>query len=152
MSEDDDSKFLRLAIVFLTLFCLFFPNQEDIGFKLMKPKPGYVLIENNSLFPVSTYISPQLKIFGVEINDSLLRCLALQESSGNEKAFNPKDIDGLPKFGLFQFSRDTFYEWCVKKYKLPNDIWDGEVQLECAKRMIYQDNQEHRWPTIRYCK
>ena len=80
----------------------------------------------------------------------LLRCLIGKESSWNELAYNPKDIDGLPKFGLLQFEERTFQEWCAGKYGLKNDIWSGQVQVQCFNLMV-ADGQLWRWPPAKKC-
>ena len=84
--------------------------------------------------------------------DPLLSCLIEKESSWNELAYNPRDIDNLPKFGLLQFEERTFKEWCVGKYGLKNDIWDGQVQVQCFNLMV-ADGQIGKWPpAIKYCQ
>ena len=73
------------------------------------------------------------------ILDKIIEC----ESSGNPKAYNPDDVhydsEGnkfIGSFGITQFGRPTFQEFCVEKYGMENDIWDPDIQIECAKKMI----------------
>ena len=47
-------------------------------------------------------------VFG--IMDGLLEC----ESSGRRGAYNPKDIDGRPKFGEFQYDSRTWNAWSME--------------------------------------
>jgi hypothetical protein len=84
--------------------------------------------------------------------DPLLECMVKHESSGDENKVNPHDNDGEPAFGLLQFHYGTFFEWCVQKYGMIDNIFDGKIQLACAAKML-DDNQSWRWPTIKkYCK
>ena len=87
----------------------------------------------------------------VKTNNEILNCLMMLESSGIETKRNPHDTDGEPRYGLFQFYLPTWYEWCVNKYHLPDEIYNGNVQLECATRMIFEDNQGRRWPPLKEC-
>jgi len=82
--------------------------------------------------------------------EALLDCLERLESSGNPRAYNPIDRNG-PAYGLFQFHYDTFVEWCVGKYGFPEDIWDGQIQRDCARMMILA-GQSWRWPPIKNCQ
>jgi len=51
------------------------------------------------------------------------------ESGINAKALNPKDTDGLPAKGLFQFKDKTFYSWAkLARISEPN-IWDPMQQI-----------------------
>jgi hypothetical protein len=76
--------------------------------------------------------------------------LIYEESTGNPNAYNPRDTDGKPKYGLLQFGRDTFREFCVEKYNYPNDIWNADIQRKCADRMI-EEGYLHRWGTAKNC-
>ena len=65
----------------------------------------------------------------------LISALAECESGRNPDAYNEKDPHG-GSFGLLQFQKPTFQRFCVEKYGLLNDIWDYEIQIECAEKMI----------------
>jgi len=80
----------------------------------------------------------------------VLDCLAGLESSNNPWAYNPRDNDGLPAYGLLQFKDFTFKEKCVDEFGLPDDIWDGRIQCECAARLIAL-GESWRWPPIKHC-
>ena len=66
----------------------------------------------------------------------LLKIIAC-ESNFNPKAYNPKDVDGRPKYGLMQFDSRSFSG---------KDIWDWHEQLEAATVLIAKDGFG-RWPT-----
>lgn len=83
--------------------------------------------------------------------NEILNCLIKLESSGIETKINPHDTDGNPRYGLLQYYLPTWYEWCVGKYNLPNEILNGKIQLECATRMIFEDKQGWRWPPLKRC-
>lgn len=58
------------------------------------------------------------------------------ESGENDKALNPKDSDGTPSKGRFQF-KDSTFNWLSKKYKIPTtSIWNGDEQESILRRMI----------------
>lgn len=58
------------------------------------------------------------------------------ESGGNWKALNPKDTDGTPSKGRFQFKDKTF-NWLAKKYDIATtSIWNGDEQEKIVRRMI----------------
>jgi len=84
-------------------------------------------------------------------NNEILNCLMMLESSGIETKINPCDTDGKPRYGLFQFYLPTWYEWCIDKYHLPDDIYNGEIQTICVTKMIFEDNQGRRWPPLKKC-
>jgi len=105
-----------------------------------------VIYQNTTLAPVSPILYPHTVVYG-----SLISCLSSYESQGNPKAFNPKDTDGYPKYGLLQFHKPTFQEFCVKKYNYRNDIWDEEIQRLCADRMI-QEGYAGYWGTLKFCQ
>jgi hypothetical protein len=122
-----------------------------------------VLVDSNSIVGISSPESPNLASRADIISDidrtysergddrGLIECLARVESTNNEKAVNPMDTDGRPKFGLLQFDARTFQYWCVSKYGLPDDIFSGDVQRTCAGLMI-DAGQSYQWPTAKkYC-
>jgi hypothetical protein len=82
------------------------------------------------LEPISPHYVPYTETYG-----SLIDKIAFCESSNNPEAVNWND-NGSPSWGLLQFKETTFQHFCVNKYNLPNDIMDGDIQRECADRMI----------------
>ena len=93
---------------------------------------------------------PEIQTLGIKIGTSILDCMIEKESGGNPKAYNPYDTDGRPKYGLLQFDSRTFKSYCVNKYALPDDIWNPEIQIECANRML-EENLGFHWPTRVKC-
>lgn len=64
--------------------------------------------------------------------DKLRKC----ESGGDDKARNPKDLDGTESLGRYQFKRGTF-DWLSGKYKIATtSIWNGEEQELIVRKMI----------------
>src|SRR3990167_778019 len=55
------------------------------------------------------------------------------ESQGNIYAFNPKDSDGFPKYGLLQFHLPTFLNWAEAAGIDNPDVWNPEQQLQLYK-------------------
>jgi len=75
--------------------------------------------------------------------ESLIR-VAKCESSMNPKALNPKDSDGLPAYGLFQFKKTTFDTY-AKKAGIENpDIWNEDHQTQVAAFM-FSTGQKKQW-------
>jgi hypothetical protein len=130
------------------------PTIENTEAVVMPSRMAY--IGGTSLIGVSSPESPNVSsksilVSGIGDNRGLIECLAKVESSNDEKAVNPMDTDGRPKFGLLQFDARTFQFWCVAKYGLPDDIFSGEVQRTCAGLMI-DAGQSYQWPTAKkYC-
>ena len=76
--------------------------------------------------------------------------LADCESKFDPKAYNPQDIsyktgkplkDNPERFGLYQFSRDTF----IGDEKNPDIIWDWKLQIEQTAKLLAK-GQSWRWP------
>jgi hypothetical protein len=63
---------------------------------------------------------------------SIAKC----ESTYNPKAFNPKDVDGRPKYGLFQFDKDTFATYAPMSGIKTMDIWDPAQQAHTTAYML----------------
>jgi hypothetical protein len=80
---------------------------------------------------------------------SLIDCLIFHESTGNPNAYNPADPI-TPSYGILQFKETTFQEFCVERYKYPNDIWNAEIQKLCCENMI-ADGYLYHWSTRGYC-
>ena len=65
------------------------------------------------------------------------------ESRGNPRAINPKDKDGTPSFGAFQFKPETL-EWYGQKYKIiatdtpiTEEIYmDRDIQVVIVEHML----------------
>ena len=96
-------------------------------------------------------ISPIPKVYTLgTLGISVVDCMISRESGGSPKAYNPKDTDGRPKYGLLQFDSRTFKGYCVDMYELPDDIWNPDIQVECTNRMISEGLGYH-WPTYKKC-
>lgn len=83
---------------------------------------------------------PYIHVYG-----SLVDCLEEEESS-----CNPLAVGKAGEIGCMQFMPSTFQTYCVEKYGLLNDIWDCEIQRECADRMI-RDGGINHWTTKNKC-
>ena len=67
--------------------------------------------------------------------EKMLR-VAQCESSMNPKAYNPRDVDGLPAYGLFQFKKTTF-EYYASLAGIENpDIWSAKDQAQTTAYML----------------
>lgn len=93
----------------------------------------------------------QFQTLATLTGNDLIDCLIQKESGGNPYAYNPKDVDGRPKYGLLQFDSRTFDHFCVNRYGLENDLWNPDVQVECCREMI-SDGLARHWGTLKYCK
>jgi hypothetical protein len=85
--------------------------------------------------------------------------LATCESSNNPNALNPKDSNGLPSMGLFQFQSKS-WKYFVDKYKLwntsnwsgtdyANTIYNSNMQLSIVQKMFVDPtvNLHQQFPT-----
>ena len=80
---------------------------------------------------------PQPQTYGALIEE-LVEC----ESGGNPEALG----DDGRAHGVLQFHRPTFERYCVDRYGYVNDIWNEEIQRECAKEMIEENfNNVANW-------
>ncbi len=80
--------------------------------------------------------------------DTYLDRLEICESGGNPKALNPKDLDGTPSKGAFQF-KDTTFTYFSRKYGIKTtSIWNREEQRSLVKRMATdpQVNMKRQFP------
>ena len=98
---------------------------------------------------LGTIVDVSTNISEINIVDTM-NCMIELESGGNHNAINPEDTDGLPAYGLLQFKRGTFNQFCVNEYGYPDDIWDYGIQYLCASRMINSGNGWH-WPSFAKC-
>lgn len=76
---------------------------------------------------------------------SLVDCLEEKESN-----CNPLAVGKAGEIGCMQFMPSTFQSYCVEKYGLINDIWDCEIQRECADKMLIDGGINH-WTTKNLC-
>lgn len=114
------------------------PTQDNNLVMAAKNAPQSIL--GDTLLPVSPHFLPNIQVLG-SFTDNLketLHKLALCESGDNEKAINPRDTNGLPSFGLFQFQKTTFQENCE------GDIFSRTDQTNCAAKLIKQ-GEAWRW-------
>jgi hypothetical protein len=58
------------------------------------------------------------------------------ESGGNWNALNPKDLDGTPSKGKFQFKDQTFNYFSEKYNIATTSIWNGDEQELIVRQMI----------------
>jgi hypothetical protein len=107
-------------------------------------KNTFISIQENTFTPQvlgSLYSDPV-----PDLIDQLLMC----ESSGNQNAINPRDLDGTPSYGLFQFKPST-WKLYVKKYDLfewerfdevdwHNTMMNGELQ-RIVVELMFRDPQ-----------
>jgi len=89
--------------------------------------------------------SPAFLIRG-EVHADLIDCLVYYESKGYKWA---KGEAG--ECGILQFMPSTFQHYCVEKYGYKDDIWDKEIQRNCADNLI-EDGYLHYWTTRKFCK
>lgn len=76
--------------------------------------------------------------------DKYISSLAQCESSGRWKALNPKDLDGTPSKGEFQF-KDYSFNYFSEKYDVATtSIWNGDEQ-ERIVRFMSQDLTKKQW-------
>lgn len=88
-----------------------------------------------------------------EVIVELMKC----ESTNGLNRYNPKDNDGLPKYGILQFGLDTFkeqsilYKMLSKNADFQSLIWDDTLQITLATKMI-DDGKGGRWGCYKSAK
>ncbi len=87
---------------------------------------------------VANYLIDTAQQYGIPEN--IFFGIAACESELNPKAYNPKDTDGLPAVGIFQFKDKTF-----KGFGGKGDIWNPEEQTRIAGEMMSRHLFRH-WP------
>ena len=118
--------------------------REEARPQIREEKAMAAVQENSLVGIVSPYYVKPI------VNGCIIDCLIEEESNGDPNAYNPCDTDGYPKIGCLQYHIPTFQEFCVDKYGLTNDIWDCNIQKECADLMI-RDGYLYRWGTASKC-
>jgi len=136
---------ILIAIIFFFMG-MSVAESEEPELKVVSDARGCPITLGNSYISISApfYVKPM--IYG-----SIVECLEQEESSGNINIYNPCDTDGYPKYGCLQFHIPTFKMFCVDKYGLTNDIWDCNIQKECASLMI-KDGYLYHWGTANKCR
>jgi len=80
-----------------------------------------------------------------EVHADLIDCLIYHESKGYKWA---KGKAG--ECGILQFMPETFKHFCVEIYGYKNDIWNEEIQRDCAAELI-EDGYLRYWTTKNKC-
>lgn len=149
MSEEDDKRKLKFFTTLIFIPVLIFtgeiiseidkyPTQSWDNFEIG-------LTEDNILLARSPILYEENNKIDLIIKD-LIEC----ESNGNPKAIG----DNGQSFSILQFQKLTFDNFCIKKYKLAdniNQIWDVEIQKECARKML-QDKLGFHWTCYKKIK
>lgn len=79
-----------------------------------------------------------------EAQEAWLHDLEMCESSGNPDAVNPKDLDGTPSHGAYQFKPSTFWHYATKYDVVDRDsvvdehdaLMDRELQRAIVVQMV----------------
>jgi len=106
------------------------------------------IIENNSLVAMISPVIEEKLVY-----DALIAKLCHCESTSDPTKINQNDM-GSPSYGILQFKVPTFYNFCVVKYGLANDLMNPDVQKKCADEMLKEDfdnvwNWANCWNKIR---
>lgn len=111
----------------------------------------YLYFENNSV--KSRYVQIPQRVVSLAYREPVMsyqeaerivNCLAMCESSNNEKALNHFDPD-TPSYGLLQYKKPTWEAYCI------GDIMNGEDQKQCAIRMVQQGGIRHWYNCAKSC-
>lgn len=146
--KTDDPPNIIMCIIACAIMLLLPPTLQDD-----KPQQLSLSIDRNALIAQSSPININIKRYTLRSlwEMPVIHKLAVCETGLNNNAINWNDVhrwkDGTisrGSFGLLQYGKPTFQEFCVDKYGLENDIWDPEIQIECASRMI-DDGYLCRW-------
>jgi hypothetical protein len=94
--------------------------------KVYDPPDNVLFVSDQFLLPVSPPYREHNIVYAGLIED-LIWC----ESRGDKWA-----VGDAGEKGILQFMPSTFQCFCVKKYGLPDDIWNTNIQKECCDLMI----------------
>jgi len=152
---------LALGLILALIWAFKSSRVESKGFDVKREPVVY----SRKIIPVETHtLASKANIQGLfaiqtrrQGNDpelkykTLIECLIREESSGNPDAYNRYD-PVTPSYSILQFKRTTFEHYCVEKYGYRNDIWNPEIQKQCADSMLRKDfgNVTH-WSTAQRC-
>lgn len=96
--------------------------------------PDHLTVQGRIVKYATYYATPEKPLLQVA------KC----ESTFNPKAFNPKDTDGLPAYGLFQFKMKTFMTYAKKAGIEHPDIWSSDQQAQVAAYM-FKTGEKRQW-------
>lgn len=117
-------------------------NAVNIPTTIMSPMSEHPKLDEINLAIVSVFSQYRVENYPI-ISNIIIRLISC-ESGFNTKAYNPKDTDGLPAYGILQFKMKTFMTY-AKRYGIKNpDIWNPKQQIEVAILMI-RDGQVRQW-------
>ena len=92
---------------------------------------------------VYAWEAPKLhfQVLGCMTGNTIDRLIAC-ESGGDPYAINHRDPI-TRSVGILQFKDETYKHFCVEQYGLPNDIWNPNNQIKCARIMLSKGLGEH---------
>lgn len=94
------------------------------------------------------YEQPKVVYYPISGYEKIINCLIKYESSGNSEAIG----DNGTSFGILQFKKSTFKNYCVEQFGYRDDIWNQEIQKECAAEMLDDNwNNIFHWTTAKNC-
>ena len=92
---------------------------------------------------VTSLVERYTALYGVS-NDKMMKVIKC-ESQYHTDAYNPKDSDGLPKYGLLQFGKSTFKQHATEIGIQDQDIWNPEQQIQVASYMWTLKGGKEQW-------
>lgn len=104
---------------------------------------GEIILLGENTIQANLIVETPIKTIKPIVYKALLDCFIKVESGGNPLAFNPKDIDGRPKYGCLQYDARTFSDICVKELGLEDNIWSCEIQSACWQEMYLSGRVGH---------
>jgi len=155
--------FLLSIVVFIISFILAVrtakvePNKVDLSSRDYYLSSQFYFYRNNVekdlqitkgeyLLPQAPPYSIKGEVHGNYINKDLIDCLIHYESKGDKWA-----VGKAGEIGCLQFLPETFNHFCVGIYGYRDDIWNCEIQKDCASELI-EDGYLHFWTTDKFCE
>ena len=119
-----------------------YPNQVVSGDEMK-----YVPIFTSILDAISNPSTPSDVKYKAKIDriNSIIEKLIKCESGGDSKAYNPRDLDSTPSYGILQFKPGTLYSFGMEfkllpvdfpRYEIINRMFESDLQIAVAKKMI----------------
>lgn len=106
----------------------------DIAPPIATSPVAHLSVPETIVLQARAYATPEKALLQVA------RC----ESQFDPRAYNPKDSDGLPAYGLFQFKKQTFLKYAVRIGIKTPDIWNPTQQSQVAAYM-FSNRLQNQW-------
>jgi hypothetical protein len=142
MKDIPPLKIFILVVIIILGGIILKPTEKPVETILERQESEFVLVLGDSIQATSVYLIDTqtlgILIAREEKIPGLIDKLSICESGGNNLAINPRDTDGTPSYGEFQF-KTTTWEMYVKRYDLFE--WQNFDEADWYNTMMADDLQ-----------